>query len=444
MNRFLRCLRQPFSRIRDIDPDFFSERKFTDLKKLHKGLSKRMIENQMVYMTKAQSSCIDYIFKYDQTLNLAETGSGKTLMYLLPVLDYFIKLREKYPRQSSSWDFENNPRGALILTHSKELCNQIYRDIRALDPEGIVQVTRLGSLSMVTPLVGRYEEIKQKKVKGDLSEEALANYVDFKKMDMIITTPGQLETLIFAKRIKRLNLKFLIIDEADNLLTDYKNFQMLTTVLDKLDIKNQNLVSQRKIIMTAATFPQLVRKIPFEKYLKDVFPELKIIKSENYMRVPKDIEHSVVETDDMSKIQKFEVVRQLLLSLDSVFFLVFCNKNETVHELTEYLQENEVPALPHSALQSDSERSWSVNLFSTRGYTALVCSDAINRGIHFDFPVHIIQFEPATNAFNLMHRIGRTGRLGRTPRVTSMINKSNKRLLTLMQGLIGKLFNLRG
>jgi superfamily II DNA/RNA helicase len=405
---------------------------------LNGKILKQLFEQKMVYMTSAQEHCFENIFKNPQTLNLAETGSGKTLMYLLPLINDLYRAKEHSRSIQQELKFWENPKGALILTSTKELCTQIYRDLKTLDADDQIKATRLGSLSMVAPVVRRFEEIKKPELQEELSNSSIANYVDFKKMDVVISTPSQLETLIEAKRIRRLNPKYIIIDEADLLMTDLKNIKILSSILDKLNLLNPDLIHLRKVILTAATFPKQIKRNSMEEYLKKYFPNLKVSKSENYLYISKDLDHTVVDVEGLDFQERCRVLAEVINSLDQKNYIVFCNDNKSVKKITEYLTSNDIPCQAHHIEQKEGESVRAINLFSTGEYRVLVCCDSINRGIHFNFPLHLIQFDLAENMYSLIHRVGRTGRMGRQPTMTSFIDSSNRVFLGLFQGAVGR------
>jgi ATP-dependent RNA helicase DDX41 len=412
--------------------DFFSNKKFTELSYINQSILNTMNEQEMTYMTNAQSKCFQNILANKQTLNLAETGSGKTLMYLLPIIN------EIYSKDKNCSQNGSQMKGALIITSTKELCNQIYRDIKMLDSEGKVNVTRLGSISSITPLIRNYDKIKENKITHDVAAENLSNYVNFDNMDIVISTPEQMDSLVKFDQIKQLNPKYLVIDEADHLLTESSKQQSLASLFSHMDLGNSELLAQRNIILTAATFPERVKSSSQKEFLKKYFPNIKICKSDNYLKYPQGMDHTLVDVDNQSFKDKLHILKGLVNTLDSQNFLIFCNSNKNIIKIHQFLSENGVKTLYHSSDSTEAERNKNINLFSTGSYTALICSDAINRGIHFDFPLEIIQFDTCENPTNLIHRIGRTGRLGAHSKLTSMINKKTQNLLAHIQSKTSK------
>lgn len=415
------------SKIQRTEMDFFSKKKFSELGFINPAIIDRMTEQEMTYMTNAQSKCFQNILSNYQTLNLAETGSGKTLMYLLPIIN---NIYSKYNNPSKN---HFKMKGALIITSTKELCNQIYRDIKMLDSEGKVNVTRLGSISSITPLIKNYDKIKENKINYDVATENLSNYLNFDDMDIVISTPQQIDTLIRSNKIKSLNPKYVVIDEADNLMTESTNLQQLASLFSHIDLTNPQLYFKRNIILTAANFPETIKSNLKEDFLKKYFPKINICKSDNYLKYPKDIDHTLVDVGNQTFNDKLQILKRLINTLENKNVIVYCNSNDNIKKVHKFLSENDIRVLYHSSSSSESERNKNINLFSTGSYTALICSDAINRGIHFDFPLEIIQFDTSENPLNLIHRVGRTAKLGTLPKLTSMITKTTQNLLSHIQ-----------
>lgn len=415
------------SKIQRTEMDFFSKKKFSELGFINPAIIDRMTEQEMTYMTNAQSKCFQNILSNYQTLNLAETGSGKTLMYLLPIIN---NIYSKYNNPSKN---HFKMKGALIITSTKELCNQIYRDIKMLDSEGKVNVTRLGSISSITPLIKNYDKIKENKIDYDVATENLSNYLNFDDMDIVISTPQQIDTLIRSNKIKSLNPKYVVIDEADNLMTESTNLQQLASLFSHIDLTNPQLYFKRNIILTAANFPETIKSNLKEDFLKKYFPKINICKSDNYLKYPKDIDHTLVDVGNQTFNDKLQILKRLINTLENKNVIVYCNSNDNIKKVHKFLSENDIRVLYHSSSSSESERNKNINLFSTGSYTALICSDAINRGIHFDFPLEIIQFDTSENPLNLIHRVGRTAKLGTLPKLTSMITKTTQNLLSHIQ-----------
>ena len=125
--------------------DFFSERRFGDLDWLREDLKAICTQKSYNYLTKAQNQSIDNIVKNQNNLVLAETGSGKTLLYLLPILNHIYNKHQGIDKGET--------KGAIIFTSNKELTAQIYLHLKELDVIDKVNVKRLGSLDQVSKTI---------------------------------------------------------------------------------------------------------------------------------------------------------------------------------------------------------------------------------------------------------------------------------------------------
>ena len=138
----------------------------------------------------------------------------------------------------------------------------------------------------------------------------------------------------------------------------------------------------------------------------------------------------------MSFEDKLDLTKQLIEQSDSEHFIIFSNNNTNVKKIELYLNNYGIPTVSFFSDQDDKERLENLYKFRAKEFVVLVCGDGANRGIHFDFNSHVIQFDSATNATNLLHRFGRTGRLGQKGSATSFMRKEDYPLLSTFQELI--------
>lgn len=179
-----------------------------------------------------------------------------------------------------------------------------------------------------------------------------------------------------------------------------------------------------------------IKSLPAETYFQRLFPEIQFIKTENYLKISRQINHRVIEADDLDFETKLDFLLQLIEKAEGEHFVIFCQKNESVQQVNRFLNDNEIPSLEFSSSLNDTQRIENLFKFRSGKHVAFVCSDNANRGIHFDFNAHVIQFDSAQNAINLLHRFGRTGRLGNTSHVTSFVCKEDVVLLSNFQNLM--------
>lgn len=137
------------------DSNIFTDRKFSDLDYLREDIKSFCRKLGYEHLTNIQKEAIDSIFNHQHNLVLGETGSGKTLLYLLPIVNDMYNFYQKLEEMSEEEKIEakSKPRGALIFTLNKELAAQAYVDLKKLDKLNKLKVTRLGSLSQMSTYV---------------------------------------------------------------------------------------------------------------------------------------------------------------------------------------------------------------------------------------------------------------------------------------------------
>ena len=177
------------------------------------------------------------------------------------------------------------------------------------------------------------------------------------------------------------------------------------------------------MICTAASLGKTIKGMKSEEFIKGVFPNIAIIKNDNYLKISNKIDHKIVECDGLGIDQKMDLLSQLIELSPNDRFIVFTQKTSDVTLIANYLNEHEAPAIEFHSDLNDNQRVDNLYRFKSNQYAVLVCSDSANRGIHFDFDTHVVQFESAKNAISLLHRFGRTGRLGEKGNVVSMITQ---------------------
>lgn len=399
----------------------FCKEKFENVSGLRLDLVHTLSVEKINTMTYIQQQCLPIFLSQHfpkSSLILAETGSGKTLCYLLPIINLIM----------SSKQTQNHVPKALILTFSRELAVQVVLDIKKLDPLNSISVLRAGSIN--------YNNNKTKNVdvsnnEKNLCEDALnssKNYVDFNKTDIVVSTPTQLDLLISYKRIKNMNPYFLVVDEADVLLDkDQNHKKAIRNILAALSSNPQ------KIILATASFDPKIEKSNFKGILGEYMKNPKIFRNENYMKISELTEHFVIEVDSLSLEEKLETLLKVLLSTEQEKYLVFCQSNKDVERVLEFCIQNDISADSLCASDSEEKRLKSMMFFRIGQLSVLITSDATNRGLHFSFDPCVIQFSCATNATALLHRFGRTGRLGRKGTVISFITKEDMPLLSSFQ-----------
>lgn len=328
--------------------------------------------------TDIQLKAIPPIRSGQDVIGIAQTGTGKTAAYLLPVLQ-----KLKYAQ-------ENSPR-AVIMVPTKEL---------------VLQVTdHAMHLSKYTDLriIGLYGGIGPKK-----QMEAVE-----KGQDLIIATPGRFMEIYFKGSIETKKIKTLILDEADRMM-DMGFMPQLRQLFEVIPSKRQNL-------LFSATFPNRVEKLA-EEFL--LWPT----------RVEVTPESTAVETVDqfLYRVPNFRTKSELLIHLlnqgeEMERVIVFTGTKHTAENLSKYLTrkvEGEIRVI-HSN-KGQNSRINAMADFRSGEVRILVSTDVSARGIDIPAVSHVVNFNIPKDYHDYVHRIGRTGRAFRAGMAISFADRAEK------------------
>lgn len=309
-----------------------------------------------------QSKSFPVILAGKDMVGIAQTGTGKTFAYMLPLLQMLPFSKDIHPR-------------VLVLVPTRELVVQVVEEIE-----------KFGKYSSVK-VVGVYGGTNMNRQKEALAEGA----------DIVVATPGRLYDLALSKALKLKSIKKLVIDEVDVMLDLGFRFQ-LTNIMDLLPERRQN-------IMFSATMTDEV-----DKMIHDYF-----IKPENVT-----VALSGTPLDNISQasyaVQNFYTKANLLVELlkDNELFskvLVFVSNKKDADRLFEVLDEfygSEICVIHSNKTQNYRLRS--IRQFDEGSNRILVTTDVMARGLDLDEISHVINYDTPSYPENYMHRIGRTGR----------------------------------
>ncbi|TMM57324.1 DEAD/DEAH box helicase [Maribacter algarum] len=309
-----------------------------------------------------QTKSFPVILSGNDMVGIAQTGTGKTFAYMLPILQMLPFSKEKHPR-------------ALVLVPTRELVVQVVEEIE-----------KFGKYTSLTTL-GVYGGTNINSQKEALAEGA----------DIIVATPGRLYDLMLSGSLRTKSIKKVVIDEVDVMLDLGFRFQ-LTNIMDLLPQRRQN-------IMFSATMTQEV-----DKLIND------------YFKAPRKITIAVSGTplDNISQhcyaVPNFYTKVNLLVELfkDKNLFskvLVFTLNKKTADRLFTEIDEffGSEACIVHSN-KTQNYRLRSIKQFEEGENRILITTDVMARGLDLDRISHVINFDTPIFPENYMHRIGRTGR----------------------------------
>lgn len=313
----------------------------------------------------------------------AQTGSGKTAAFVLPLLE---KL-----------DFKSSNLQALILAPTRELANQIHEEIQKLSA---------------------FEPIRSMSVYGGTSIGLQIKEFKSKKPQIIAGTPGRVMDLIERGVLKFDNTKFVVLDEADEML-DMGFFDDVTAIIDE--------VPEKKIWMFSATLPG-----PISDLVNREFSNPVTVRVTKKVLTADSVEQKAVV---VRREHGIEALCRYMDYSDNMYAIIFTRTKIGAKELTDELNAR---GYPTDALHGDMDqasRDMTMKKFKEKKINLLVCTDVAARGIDVNNLTHVINFGLPQDNESYVHRIGRTGRGGQKGISLSIIEPSE-------QGRVGQIERL--
>ncbi|MBC7861500.1 MAG: DEAD/DEAH box helicase [Bacteroidia bacterium] len=334
-----------------------------------------------------QSAVIPAVLKGKDILAIAQTGSGKTAAFVLPILE---KLQGQAP-------LENRFIKVLVLVPTRELAIQV-NEVFAL----------LGSRQMV--------RLKTMAVYGGVSiNPQMKNLMG---VEILVATPGRLLDLVASKVVHISEVKILVLDEADKMLNlGFK--EEMTKIFEMLPLKRQNL-------LFSATLGKDIESIN-EFLLRD---PVKITAEEEEgknLNLISQIAYKVSEE------KKGPLLRYLINEKKMEQVLVFTSSVHRADAVVVKLKANGIEAFAIHSKKSQSARNEALRRFKTGKIKVLVATDLISRGIDIKFLPFVINYELPRSPKDYIHRIGRTGRAESAGNAISLISPDEEHHFRVIQ-----------
>ena len=338
--------------------------------------------------TPIQQQAIPAVMEKKDLIACAQTGTGKTAAFLLPVMDDII-------RQAS------DNISTLIIVPTRELAVQIDQQL-----EGFSYFTPISSIAVY----GGGDGNTFNREKAALTQGA----------DSIIATPGRIITHLNLGYVNFGNLRHLILDEADRML-DMGFFDDLMKIVRQLPEKRQTL-------LFSATMPPKIRQLA-EKILHDPFRiDIAISKP------AEGLFHAAFSVYDH---QKLDLVTHLISAKPLPSIIIFCSTKANVKRINKSLKKLKFRSEEiHSDLEQE-EREDVLRRFRNRELQILVATDILSRGIDIESISLIINYDVPPDAEDYIHRIGRTARAETTGIAFTFINESEQSKFKRIEKLIG-------
>lgn len=348
--------------------------------------------------TAVQSQAIPAVLEGRDVVAAAETGSGKTAAFVLPLLEMLIKHSELRSNQVS----------ALVLVPTRELAMQVEQVVRALTvhyPWPFKALAVYGGVSI---------NVQMQAMRGGCS--------------LMVATPGRLLDLIDKNAVQLNKVQYFVLDEADRLL-DLGFTDELQRVIKLLPGHRQNL-------LFSATFPKEV-----DDLIKDLLFNPVCIEVEYQSKLPDSLIQRPVMVD---KAKRTLLLRHLLLEHPDSQFLVFVASKRSAEQVADKLFNYDVNVETLHGDKSQSERTITLTDFKAGNIQVLIATDLASRGLDIPLLPFVINYDLPRSPADYVHRIGRTARAGESGTAFSFVDedsdahfklimKRNKLELTLEQ-----------
>lgn len=340
----------------------------------------------IVKPTPIQVQGIPTVLSGRDMIGIAFTGSGKTLVFVLPIICFSLEQEIKLPFVKNEGPY------GLIICPSRELAKQTYDIIQYY----ISHLERAGLPRLRAVLaIGGVPVAESLEVVG-------------KGVHIMVATPGRLMDMLDKKTVKLDLCRYLCMDEADRMV-DMGFEEDVRTIFSYFK-------AQRQTLLFSATMPKKIQNFARSALVK-----------------PVTVNVGRAGAASMAVIQEVEYVKQeakivyLLECLQKTPppVLVFAEKKQDVDAIHEYLLLKGVEAVAIHGGKDQEERSRSVEAFRIGKKDVLVATDVASKGLDFENIQHVINYDMPDDVENYVHRIGRTGRSGKTGLATTFVNKAN-------------------
>jgi len=334
--------------------------------------------------TEIQAKAIPLILEYDPDfIGLAQTGTGKTAAFLLPLL----QLVDPSARTTQ----------ALIVAPTRELVQQIH--------------TAFKTFKKYLP------KISSEVVYGGTPVHKQANQLKKKPPQILMGTPGRLIDLIKRKAIRLDTCQYLVLDEADEMLN--MGFQ------EDVDEILKHTKSDRKIWLFSATMPAPIRNL-VNQYMDS--PQEVRVRSQQ--RTNENIEHEYILVEHRDK---FEALKRIIDYIPELYCVIFCKTKMDTQNLADALNRDGYKAGAIHGDLSQQQRNRVLGQFKSGSVNILAATDVVARGIDIDDLTHVIHYALPNDREYYTHRSGRTARAGKKGTSLSIVSPNDQHRLRFFE-----------
>jgi ATP-dependent RNA helicase DeaD len=311
----------------------------------------------------------------------AQTGSGKTAAFGIPIIE----------------KFDDSIKGvqAIVLTPTRELALQVAQEITSFKGNRRIWITTVYGGAPISQQIRDLE----------------------KGTGIVVGTPGRVIDLIERGKLKLGEVKFVVLDEADEMLN--------MGFIDDVELILSKCNTQRRMLLFSATMPDRILSLA-RKYMGQF--ELVSVKQKELTTT--SVEQFYYELSDRDR---FDALCRILDIDEDFYGIVFCNTKAEVIEISNHLNDKGYSADSLHGDIAQNLREKVVRQFKSNKYGVLVATDVAARGIDIQDLTHVINYGLPQDPESYVHRIGRTGRAGKTGKAIALVSPSEKRKLLFIQ-----------
>ncbi|XP_044149464.1 probable ATP-dependent RNA helicase DDX4 [Bufo gargarizans] len=328
----------------------------------------------------------------------AQTGSGKTAAFLLPILAHMMKSGVA----ASQFKDIQEPE-AIIVAPTRELINQIYLDAR-----------KFAYGTVVRPVV----------IYGGTQTSHSLRQI-FQGCNILCATPGRLLDIINKEKIGLSQVKYLVLDEADRML----DMGFMEDVRKLLSSQGMPKKEERQTLMFSATFPTPIQNLARE-ILK---PDYLFVVVGQVGGACSDVEQQIIEVEEFGKRAK---LLELLQLIGHERTMVFVKTKKMADFIATFLCQENIPCTSIHGDREQREREKALGDFRSGQCPVIVATSVAARGLDIENVLHVINFDIPGDVDEYVHRIGRTGRCGNTGKAISFFNKIGDDEQKIVRGLV--------
>ncbi|CAK8573219.1 unnamed protein product [Lathyrus sativus] len=339
----------------------------------------------IVQPTPIQVQGLPVILSGRDMIGIAFTGSGKTLVFVLPMIMMAMQEEIMMPLVPGEGPF------GLIICPSRELARQTYEVIEQF----LLPLKEAG-----------YPELRPLLCIGGIDMRSQLEIVK-KGVHLVVATPGRLKDMLAKKKMNLDNCRYLTLDEADRLV-DLGFEDDIREVFD-------HFKAQRQTLLFSATMPTKIQNFARSALVKPIIVNVGRAGAAN-LDVIQEVEYVKQEAKIVYLLECLQKTPPPVL--------IFCENKADVDDIHEYLLLKGVEAVAIHGGKDQEEREYAISSFKAGKKDVLVATDVASKGLDFPDIQHVINYDMPAEIENYVHRIGRTGRCGKTGIATTFINKN--------------------